>query len=299
MANLAKKNECQTYLFRYLCILNIYIMLKFYQSYLQFISVISPKLASNIAFKLFCTPINKKLRDREIEIIKSAKAENIPFEDIYIKKYTWGNGNKTALLVHGWESNAGSLGAFVQLLTENNYKVIGFDCPAHGQSGGKQTTLFRNSDAALLICNQLDHIDIAITHSFGSVVLMNAILHNKSISLDKLVMITTPNELQKAFNDFYDLLKINNRVRLLMEQKIEKRYNIKIKEMTASVLCHQLHLKHAIIVHDKQDKVIPFNNAEIVAKNLKNCQLVPIENAGHYKILWDKRVVDLVAKEIN
>lgn len=274
-------------------------MLKFYQYYIKILSIISPKIASNFAIKLFCTPINKKLRDREIEILRLAESQNIAFEDTFIKKYTWGNGSKTALLVHGWESNAGSLGAFVKLLTENNYTVIGFDCPAHGQSGGKQTTLFRNSDAALLICNQIGHIDIAITHSFGSVVLMNAILLHKNISLDKLVMITTPNELQKAFDDFYNLLKINHRVKQRMEQKMEKQYNIKIKDMTASALCHQLHLKHAIIVQDKQDKVIPFYNAEIVAKNLKNCQLIRIENAGHYKILWDKRVVDLVKKEIN
>ncbi len=273
-------------------------MLKFYQLFLKFLSIISTSYAATIAFKLFCTPINKKLRDREIEVIKSAKAENIAFEDTYIKKYTWGNGSKTALLVHGWESNAGSLGAFVKLLNENDFKVIAFDCPAHGQSGGKQTTLFRNSDAALLICNQIEHIDIAITHSFGSVVLMNAILHNKEIRLDKLIMITTPNELQKAFDDFYGLLKISKKVQQKMEAKVEKMYQVKIKDMTASLLCHQIHLNHAMIIHDRQDKVIPFHNAETVAKNLKNCQLIPIENAGHYKILWDKRVIDLVAKEI-
>ncbi len=273
-------------------------MLKFYQTYLRFLSILSAKLAANVAFKLFCTPINKKLRDREIEVLKTARCEDIKFEDIFIKKYTWGNGSKTSLLVHGWESNAGSLGAFVKLLNENDYKVIAFDCPAHGQSGGKQTTLFKNSDAALLICNQIGHIDLAITHSFGSVVLMNAILHNKEISLDKLIMITTPNELQTAFDDFYALLKINNKVRLKMEQKVEKMYQVKIKEMTASSLCHQIHLDMAMIIHDKQDKIIPFHNAETVAKNLKNCKLIPIENAGHYKILWDQRVVDLVKKEI-
>ncbi len=273
-------------------------MLKFYQSYLQFISLISPKLASNIAFKLFCTPINKKLRDREIEVLKSAISENIKFEDTFIKKYTWGKGSKTALLVHGWESNAGSLGAFVQLLNENDYKVIAFDCPAHGQSGGKQTTLFRNSDAALLICNQIGHIDLAITHSFGSVTLMNAILHNKEISIGKLIMITTPNEMKKAFDDFYTLLKINQKVQQKMEEKIEQMYHVKIKDMTASLLCHQIHLDHVMIIHDRQDKVIPFHNAETVANSLKNCLLIPIENAGHYKILWDKRVVDLVEKEI-
>ena len=87
-------------------------MLKFYQTYLKFLSLLSPKLSANVAFKLFCTPINKKLRERETDVLNTAKAENIPFEDTFIKKYTWGNGNKTALLVHGWESNAGSSGAY-------------------------------------------------------------------------------------------------------------------------------------------------------------------------------------------
>jgi hypothetical protein len=146
-----------------------------------------------------------------------------------------------------------------------------------------------------------------ITYIFGSIVAFSQVNFTPEQFLsykigaqftrqDKVVAYF--NELQKAFDDFYNLLKINNRVKQLMEQKIEKRYHIKIKEMTASVLCKQLHLKHAIIVHDKQDKIIPFHNAEIVAKNLKNCQLIPIENAGHYKILWDKRVIDLVDKEI-
>lgn len=274
-------------------------MLKFYQLLIEYLSYISPGAAANLAFKLFCTPINKKLRDREVAIIKTSKSEKVPFEDTFIMKYTWGSGKKTALLVHGWESNAGSLGAFVNLLTENDFTVIAFDSPAHGQSGGKQTSLFRNSDAALLICNQIGHIDMAITHSFGSVVLMNAILHNQNVSLKKLIMITTPNEMQKAFDDFYSLLKINRKVKSALEEKVEQLYHVKIKDMTASILCHRIHLEHVMIVHDKKDKVIPFHQAETVANSLKNCRLIPIENAGHYKILWDARVIDLVAQEIS
>ena len=274
-------------------------MLKFYQRYLKALSVISTNKASKFAYKLFCTPINKKLRDREIEVLKTATSENIPFEDTYIKKYSWGKGTKTALLVHGWESNAGSLGAFVKLLTEHNYTVIAFDCPAHGQSGGKQTTLFRNSDAALLICKQIAHIDVAITHSFGSVVLMNALLHHKNISLQQMIMITTPNQMRKAFDDFYTLLKVSKKVQQKMEEKVQKRYSISIDEMTASLLCHQIEIKQALIIHDKNDKVIPFENAVEVAKNLNNCKLIPIENAGHYKILWDERVLKMVEEEIH
>ena len=97
---------------------------------------------------------------------------------------------------------------------------------------------------------------------------------------------------------FLVLLKINQKVQQKMEEKIEQRYHVKIKDMTASLLCHQIHLDHVMIIHDRQDRVIPFHNAETVANSLKNCLLIPIENAGHYKILWDKRVVDLVEKEI-
>lgn len=274
-------------------------MLNYYKQLIKYTSYVSPQLASNIAFNIFCTPFNKKLREREVEVLKNAKCENVDFEDSYIKKYVWGEGySKTAFLVHGWESNAGSLGAFVELLNQHQYRVVAFDYPAHGQSGGKQTTIFKNSDAASVICRELNHIDLAITHSMGSVVLMNTLLHHKNISLDKLIMITTPNDLQKAFNDLYALLNINQKVIDKIEKNVEKKFNLKISDISVSNLCHNIAINNSVIIHDVNDKVIPFESAVKVANNLNNCRLVPIENAGHYKILWDSRVVDLVKAEL-
>lgn len=269
-------------------------MLKFYRFYLGCLSILFPQIAAGVAYRLFCTPINKKLRDREVEVLKTAETEDIKFEDTFIKKYSWGTGSKKALLVHGWESNAGSLGAFVKLLNAHNYQVIAFDCPAHGQSGGKQTTLFKNTAAAALICNQIGHIDIAITHSFGSVVLMNALLQQNHLQLNKLIMITTPNEMQQAFDDFYRLLLIKPKVQRLMETHVENLFHVKIKDLNAAVLCRKLAIDKALIIHDKNDQIIPYEQAKRVAKNLKNCQLIPVENAGHYRILWHPEVIQLV-----
>ncbi len=269
-------------------------MLNYYRNYLFLLSIVSPNTAAKQAYQLFCTPINKKLREREVEVLKMASSENIAFENSFIKKYTWGAGNKKALLVHGWESNAGSLGAFVKLLNAHNYQVIAFDCPAHGQSGGKQTTLFKNTAAAALICNQIGHIDIAITHSFGSVVLMNALLQQNHLQLNKLIMITTPNEMQQAFDDFYRLLHIKPKVQRLMETHVENLFHVKIKDLNAAILCRKLAIDKALIIHDKNDQIIPYEQAERVAKNLKNCQLIPVENAGHYRILWHPEVIQLV-----
>ena len=167
-----------------------YILTKSIGLYLNVLSYINLDAAKNKAYQLFSKPRKGKLKKEKLpKTLQNVTYETFEFQTEKFQTYIW-NGTRgeakrseaneeVILLVHGWESNAGSLGAFVKLLNENDYKVIAFDCPAHGQSGGKQTTLFKNSDAALLICNQIGHIDLAITHSFGSVVLMNAILHNK------------------------------------------------------------------------------------------------------------------------
>ena len=273
-------------------------MIKLYRSYFKLLSVVAPSLGAKKALQLFTTPFGQKTRQREIDVLKTARSENVKFEKSFIKKYTWGNGPKTALLLHGWESNAGSLGAFVSILLEQNYTVVAIDFPAHGQSGGKQTTLFKNTDAASVICAQLNHIDIAITHSFGSVVMMNALLNNPAIELEKLVMITSPNYLQKAFNEFYSLLHINAKIQSKMEHSIEKTYHITLKDYSASNMGHNLNLKKALILHDPNDQVISYKDAMEVAASLKNCEIIPFEKAGHYKILWDNRVIERVKQEL-
>ena len=41
------------------------------------------------------------------------------------------NPEKLVFLLHGWESNAGSLSKIAFSLSKNNYRVISFDLPGH------------------------------------------------------------------------------------------------------------------------------------------------------------------------
>jgi pimeloyl-ACP methyl ester carboxylesterase len=79
-----------------------------------------------------------------------------------------------------------------------------------------------------------------------------------------------------------------------METHVENLFHVKIQDLNAAILCRKLAIDKALIIHDKNDQIIPYEQAERVAKNLKNCQLIPVENAGHYRILWHPEVIQLV-----
>ena len=94
-------------------------MMKLIKIYFRIVSFLSPRLAANQAFEVFCKVRKKDIRDREKPFYETAKREDIPHEPESIHTYSFGNPeNDTVLLVHGWDSNAGSLSKFVDPLLE-------------------------------------------------------------------------------------------------------------------------------------------------------------------------------------
>src|SRR5690554_424897 len=148
------------------------ISIKALQLYFNTIGRIFENKAAKQLLRLFSTPRSKVIRKKEIEILAEAKQKTITIDGHQIATYQWGNGNKSALLCHGWESNAGSLGAFVPLLLKMGYKVISYDGPAHGKSGGESANLFEFTKVAYTINKQFGPATVFIGHSLGADVVM-------------------------------------------------------------------------------------------------------------------------------
>ena len=52
--------------------------------------------------------------------------------------------NNLVFLLHGWESNPGSLSKIAYSLSENNYRVISFDLPGHAGVINQTILIFTN-----------------------------------------------------------------------------------------------------------------------------------------------------------
>ena len=274
--------------------MNFYnLLVSCYRFYLQVLFTIVPRYAAKRAFHLFATPIVKKNRQREIEVLKRAKKTILNKKGLNIHVYEWGEGAKTALLVHGWEGNAGSNTGFVDPLLKAGYKVVAFDGPAHGKSDGKRTNVIHFSEIMkpLFLAHKPE---LMITHSFGSAATSFLLYNNPDLSLDKLVMVTTPNRIGDIIAEFAGYMRIKPNQLTLIFQHLEKRFGRAVSELSVGRMLQQANVKEILVIHGPADRVLGYKYAQQVAHEVPRARLLDSPSKGHYRILWDEDTFDKV-----
>lgn len=267
-------------------------LLQFYRWQLQGWYALSPKLGARRAFRLFATPMVKKVRQRERLILQKAEQTRLDLPSGSIAVYKWGNGSKRALLVHGWEGHAGSMGGMVAPLVDAGFTVYAFDGPAHGRSSGKRTNLLHFGDVVAHMLEYYAIRDLVITHSFGSATTVMTLYRFPRIAVDKLVMITSPDRLEDVLRAFAKVMQMTERQIKLLFQHIHHKFKIPVQDIAVNQLAPQINAKQALLIHDRGDKILPFRNSERIQSRWPQAQLHAIEGSGHYRILWDKQVIE-------
>ncbi len=46
-----------------------------------------------------------------------------------------------------------------------------------------------------------------------------------------------------------------------------------------------------MLLHDRSDKILPYVNSEQVRQSVNRARLEPIDNVGHYRMLWSDEVI--------
>lgn len=258
---------------------------------------LSPKLTASIAFNFISKPKNRKIRPFEKSILKIAKENTIRFKSFKIKTYTWGEGTKTALLVHGWGGRASNFGAIIPKLLEKEYKIIGFDGPCHGASTKKKTNFFEMADLVKLFLEK-EQYDLVITHSMGSVFSFTA-MNSLQYKINQMIVLTTPNR----FLEFIELavmhFGLTKKTTQLLIKKVQKTTTeYDLVTLKASSLVKNIDINKATFIHDISDKVISIEKTKQVSTSLKKAEFIEVEGTGHYRMLWAKKVIAIIEQEL-
>lgn len=263
------------------------------QSYYKVLSVVAPKVAANKAFMLFQKVRIKTTRRREKEFYEKVKEIDIPLKKIDYQVYELGDPHgKPVFLVHGWDSNIGSLSRFAFELAKNQYRVIAINLPAHGKSKQVHTNMYECKDAFLEVINYY-HFEEPISiigHSFGSGVIAYA-LSEMEVKVKKIVFLTVPNRIENIFLEFQNLIQLGNKSYNLMVEKANKILNEDLSELNIEDKLQKNKFEKALIIHDKFDKVLPFSNAKEIVEVVPNIELKIFEKIGHYRMLWNDEVL--------
>lgn len=261
--------------------------------FIKAISTIAPRMVVSFAFKVLTNPQVKKLRDHETKVLDQAIQEDFPFKDFNIKLYQWGQGAKKILLIHGWEGQAGNFADLIKKLLEQDYTVYAFDGPSHGYSSTGKTNMFDFTELVGVLIKKFE-VKLLVSHSFGGVATSFALYDNPDIHIDKYLMLTTPDRFTERIDDVASAIGITDKVKTLLIKKLEAATGKDVQHLNVSDFVKSINVKSAMIIHDKDDKVIPISRSRNVQANWSAAEFLEVTGTGHFRILRDDSVINTV-----
>lgn len=268
---------------------------------------LSPKLAANIAWPLFCTPMSKKisLTDKEKRLVAQAKQTIIEIDNYEIVVFHWllsagslgtANSSSTVLLTHGWAGHALNFASIIEQLHARGHNVIAYDSPAHGRSSGKRTTLLANTQALVKVAEYVGPIDILIGHSFGCLASVFALDLDKGATslaeVKKMILIAGPNKLTDLFSSFTTALHLPSSVLQIFFTRVQRLLHRPVESISVENLLSTVKAQ-VLLIHDEKDRVVPFQEAETISKHT-HAQLFLTNGLGHSRILSAPNVLSKI-----
>lgn len=263
------------------------------KSFVRIASFLFPDSVVKFAYNQLTNPQTKKLRENELITLEKAEKNQLEFKEFQIQTYCWKGGDKKILLVHGWEGQAGNFSDLVDLLIKENYTVYSFDGPSHGFSSKGRTSLFEFTELVSVLIRKFA-VKNLISHSFGGVATTYSLFANQDIEIEKYVMLTTPDRFSERISDVARDTGVSGKVVKKLTDKLEKELDIKVSELNVSTFVRNINVKKALIIHDRDDQVIPIERSLNVHQNWDNSQFVEVTDTGHFRILRTEGVLKIV-----
>jgi esterase/lipase len=253
------------------------------------LEVIAPFLAHQYFIKIFFTPLNYQVPEKEKEMQAKADLFTVNAGGKKIQCYSWGRG-PVILLLHGWAGRATQFRKFIEVLKDTGYRVVGFDGPAHGKSEGKKTNIVEFEETLKRIYEEVGIPEAIIAHSFGgSAVLYSAM---EGLPVKKLINIASPTIGDEIIKTYLRAINGSASTGEFFKAWMKATYGKNFDEFTSLYFVqHIVQEMELLLVHDENDKEVSLNHALELKKVYPAAQLFVTKGLGHTRILKDESVI--------
>jgi pimeloyl-ACP methyl ester carboxylesterase len=255
------------------------VLVKLVGTYVNALSYASKSYAANMALALFSKPRKGKITEAQSSFLETSIEEKLYYQSKEIMTYQWTGNKETVLLVHGWESNSGRWKPLVNHLKKEGYNIIALDAPAHGNSGGNVFNALLYSEFIHVVAKKFNP-NIIIGHSVGG--MASVFFQNKYQFkyVEKLVLLGAPSDFKDILKRYTDMLGYNKQVIDQLNTLIEHRFGAPPESFSTATSCKTISVK-GLIIHDKNDNIIPYDDAILIKNSFKNSRLITTKNLGH------------------
>jgi pimeloyl-ACP methyl ester carboxylesterase len=252
---------------------------KFVGALINLIGFFSSEYASKLALQLFSKPRSGQLTPNGKLFLDTATKTTLYYNDLPIQTYQWKGSKETVLLAHGWESNSNRWRYEIEKLQTEGYTIIALDGPAHGSSGSATFNAILYSEF-INVVSQTFKPTFFIGHSVGAMAVI--IFFQKQIYNDakKIALLGAPSGFKGIMKRYKQMMGYSRKVSIGIDKYIELKFGHPPHYFSTADFAKAIDTK-GLIIHDKKDPIIPYQDALDIDAQFKNAQLISTEGLGH------------------
>lgn len=192
------------------------------------------------------------------------------------------------LLVHGWEGAPTDLDAIARALRARGQAVAWVELPAHGASNVTWTSVPHAGQAVALLGAALGRLRGVIAHSVGGAVASLAL--GEQLQSPRVVLIGAPADYRDYVQGFARAFGLGNDGARALTRALAEQYGIDVDSVSTPAAARRRDAS-ALLIHSRDDAVVPFRDAEVIAAAWPGAVLHSVDGLGHRRILSDPEVV--------
>ena len=263
-------------------------------------------LAAMALVSRFCTPTQRETSGKAVQALETAKRVDVlhttvtsypnstTTDQVTLACYCWGEGEKIVILTHGWEWQAGRMSAFVQPLLEKGFRVVAFDAPAHGQSEGAELNLPDYARSIRTVAQCFGEPYAVVGHSFGGLAAAWYAAHEPN-ALHMLVSISSGSGGEFLMRNYVAGMQLSEADEHALREGFRDRFGGTPTDYSVAHFGKDIRAR-TLIVHDRRDNVVGFDQAALFVAHIPNVQLHATSGLGHRAILRAPEVPEEVAR---
>ncbi|MFF2495518.1 alpha/beta fold hydrolase [Agromyces sp. NPDC058064] len=260
---------------------------------------VSPKLAARLALPLFrkAGPA-LAVREHDRAVHESARRSTITVRGRRVAVSEWGTGADVVLLAHGWRGRASQFAPVVRELRAEGYRLVAFDAPANGDSGGRRTDIRDWLAAIELLQAQHGRFHTIIGHSFGALAALTAV--HEGTATGGVVAIAGVSRAKYLIDAFAERVELSaaatgalrrDFVRGVFpaepETSVWERFDAAARPLPGDV--------PLLLVHDAADReVLVSESHRLHAAHGERSRLVVTRGSGHVRVLGADPTLDAI-----
>lgn len=248
-----------------------------------------PALAHRFFIAIFFSPLNYPVPEKEKATEKEAEKFSLRVDGKKIQCYAWGNG-PTVLVVHGWAGRATQFRAIISALVRENYRVVGFDGPAHGNSDGRSTSILEFEAVLKELYATAGPPVAIIAHSFGGSAVLYAAMNG--LPVKKLINIAAPTIGDEIIATYLRTINGSPATGEYFKAYIQRTTGKSFDEFAALYSVRHLSMPvDLLVVHDENDPEVSISHALEITRVYPQATLYRTQGLGHTRILRDDGVI--------